>query len=159
MLIERVPTCLRTAAAPMVRRLMAISLTAGMMSLIGCGTRTPEVGGTWFVFAGEKSGEQLEPDHRYMGRAFTIGDGQIFIDQGEAGIQAVLKIIATDWDKSPAEMRLFDESNQSMIVGLIELDGETLSLCLPNQPGEEAPSGFTTVGTNNLTLRLRRDRE
>ncbi|MEZ6067176.1 MAG: TIGR03067 domain-containing protein [Planctomycetaceae bacterium] len=145
-----------TAAQSAGRFAIRVYATFVLLAIAGCGTSEPDIVGKWSVYQGETDGEPLPADHRYIGQDFTITKDQVFIDQGEDGIQVPLKLVAIDWQREPHEIRLLDESNNKMATWLIKADGDTLTFCISGGRDPQTPASFDTAGTKNLTLQLRK---
>ena len=120
-------------------------------------TDVRRIEGTWFAYKSERAGALQESGMTVL--TMTIEGDRLYMN--DEGPTPFMQIVAIDWQKKPAELRLRhpddgDKSDQ-VIICLIEATTDTLSLCFP---GERAaiPTSFDTKGTKHQTINATRTR-
>ncbi len=114
--------------------------------------------GVWKVTSLESQGEKA-PAEAASGVRFVFDGDKLVIQQGDDGRTAAeFKLNSA---VTPKTIDLTNAEEKKTVLGIYELDGDTLKLCL-TEPGEKAsrPTTFTAkAGDRSTVFVLKRDRE
>jgi RNA polymerase sigma factor (sigma-70 family) len=114
-------------------------------------TDQEKVQGTWEVVELVVKGEKVLPNDRAKGLVIFQGDGFRFVitAKGEADLTRTSATVKLDPAKSPRtiDTTATEEANKAeSSLGIYELDGDDLTLCLANQRAAARPTAFKGEG-------------
>lgn len=113
--------------------------------------------GTWKVSEAERDG--MQPPQQFLDNFKVTFKGDKAIPEGApGGKEASFKL---DTDKKPRQIQITptEAAGPEKMVGIYEIDGDTLKLCFKRDNSNEAPTEFSgKAGSGNMYMVLKRQK-
>ncbi|MBY0527653.1 MAG: TIGR03067 domain-containing protein [Gemmataceae bacterium] len=131
----------------MLRMMPAVAFVVLLLGAQAAPKDEEKFEGSWTVTAAEKRGKKVDEDELKKMK-ITIKGSTISIGDGKRDESAEFKLDAT---KKPKTMDIIPGKEDKPVLGIYDLDGDTLKMCWA-RPGGERPSKFATDADSNTFL-------
>jgi uncharacterized protein (TIGR03067 family) len=115
--------------------------------------------GVWKIIAEVENGKDTPPRRNEKVRIHLTAD-KVVITEGDDKRQGTYKL---DPSRKPSTIELVPEDGPNKgkkALGIYQLSGDTLTLCLTLQEGKDPPGDFTArAGSGRVLLTLQRDKD
>ena len=132
---------------------LVAALTIGRASAQGDAAKKElkKLEGTWATVSIEAAGQKVTDEDKIKTRKLTTTGAKYTLKVGDETVQGTIEINPT---KKPKTIDVKPDSGTNKgktLLGIYELDGDSLKLCLA-PPGKDRPTAFATAAENAQQL-------
>ena len=110
--------------------------------------------GTWIIESAMADGKE---DNEIKGDRMTFKDGIVTVKTKEKDEKGTYKI---DPSQKPKTIDVKEDGKDKVYQGIYKLEGDKLTICIPEQAGNKRPTEFTAKeGSKQMILQLKREKK
>jgi uncharacterized protein (TIGR03067 family) len=110
--------------------------------------------GTWIVESAMVDGKE---ENDIKGDKMTFKDGKITVKTKEKDEKGTYKI---DPSQKPKTIDVKEDGKDKVHQGIYKLEGDRLTICIPEKAGRERPTEFTgKEGSKQMLIELKREKK